>query len=705
MPSISSAGGPGATPSAMPKIYTINGPSSTSSATLPTWITTKPRTKSSAKRQRTQHTLGQLELIQDFTFPQAANRIKTTPDGLYAVGTGTYKPMIKVWDLEGLTEKFTRVTEAENVDFVMLSTDWTKSLHLQADRSVSVHTQGGLHHSLRLPMYGRCVAYHSPSCEALVGCTGAQVHRLNLEEGRFMTPLTVGGGRKDLEGINCVDVNPRHGLWALGLDGVTTRQIEFWDPRSRSTLTALSLPSAALLPTGGAGSAGAAVGITALASHPSDGLSLAVGTSTGHTLLYDVRSPAPFATKDQGYGEAVKQVAWLSGDGGEGKVLSADTKVVKVWNKQDVGRLVNRCRMTPPLTARSSLARQPSSNVFSLHPPAPLTSIHAIPGTGLLLASTDSPALSTYYVPDLGPAPRWASFLDGITEELEDEPGAGKGAYSDFKFVDRKELDVCVSPRVAETAESGRIRAHAFPPRPTVSASRTSSAHLRSSPTCTATFSRSSCTRPRDSSPTRRRTPSTEPRRLQTGSTSRRARASAPSATASRSTRRWPSACGSPRSARRRKRPRSASGWAGRSTAKARATPATARRRRSSRTRGSRSSGRIPTSRSTRRAENLGCSTQPRRTTMWVAWARMRVEETDHGLYHQAKRKKTAVEEEDEESDRMSSDGISQSGSESKSDEDDEASDASDDDQAIGGSVESEDEDEEQVDSDEEGGE
>jgi ribosome biogenesis protein ENP2 len=106
-----------------PKVYTVNGPSSTSSSSLPTWITTKARVKRTAgsKRQRTQHSVGQLELIQDFAFPQAAIRIKTTADGLYAVGTGTYKPMMKVWDLAGLTVKFERVTEAENVDFVVCS--------------------------------------------------------------------------------------------------------------------------------------------------------------------------------------------------------------------------------------------------------------------------------------------------------------------------------------------------------------------------------------------------------------------------------------------------------------------------------------------------------------------------------------------------------------------------------------------------------
>jgi ribosome biogenesis protein ENP2 len=111
------------------KVYTVNGPSSTSTSTLPTWLTTKPRPskKHNIKRSKTQHSIGQLELIQDFAFPETAFKIKTTEDGLFAVGTGSYKPMMKVWDLEGLTVKFERVTDSENVDFVVSlrgSTGW-----------------------------------------------------------------------------------------------------------------------------------------------------------------------------------------------------------------------------------------------------------------------------------------------------------------------------------------------------------------------------------------------------------------------------------------------------------------------------------------------------------------------------------------------------------------------------------------------------
>lgn len=79
--------------------------------------------------------------------------------------------------------------------------------------------------------------------------------------------------------------------------------------------------------------------MTALSSR-SDGLSLAVGMSTGHTLLYDIRSPRAYATKDQGYGLPVHHVSWVEGGAsrmaGDGIVISADKKVVKLWDRNTV---------------------------------------------------------------------------------------------------------------------------------------------------------------------------------------------------------------------------------------------------------------------------------------------------------------------------------------------------------------------------------
>ena len=51
--------------------------------------------------------------------------------------------------------------------------------------------------------------------------------------------------------------------------------------------------------------------------------------------------------------------------------------------------------------------------------------------------------MATYYIPQLGPAPRWASFLENITEEMEDQ--TTRSVYEDYKFLGRDELKTCAS--------------------------------------------------------------------------------------------------------------------------------------------------------------------------------------------------------------------------------------------------------------------
>ena len=46
--------------------------------------------------------------------------------------------------------------------------------------------------------------------------------------------------------------------------------------------------------------------------------------------------------------------------------------------------------------------------------------------------------MHTYYIPNLGSAPNWCSFLDNVTEELEEKPS--DSIYSNFKFITRDEV-------------------------------------------------------------------------------------------------------------------------------------------------------------------------------------------------------------------------------------------------------------------------
>ena len=101
------------------RVYTVNGATAGSSSSLPDWLTRKREAKAKGKRAVREHIEGTIELIQGFEFPEASNRVKTTRDGHHVIATGTYKPQIRVWDLDQLSQKFERHSDAENVDFVV----------------------------------------------------------------------------------------------------------------------------------------------------------------------------------------------------------------------------------------------------------------------------------------------------------------------------------------------------------------------------------------------------------------------------------------------------------------------------------------------------------------------------------------------------------------------------------------------------------
>ncbi|KAG8905495.1 hypothetical protein FRB99_008840 [Tulasnella sp. 403] len=401
------------------KVYTVNGAAPGSASSLPDWLTRRRALANAGKgRFSKEQVEGAIDLIQDFEFPEASNRIRSTRDGRHVYATGTYKPRMRCFDLDQLTVKFERHTNAENVDFIILSDDWTKTLHLQDNRTLEFHNQAGLYYVTRIPRLGRCLTYHYPSCDAMIGGVGNEIYRLNLDQGRFLNSLQLSS---DVEGVNAIDINPAHQLLSFGTENVGDGTVEFWDPRSRSRVGTLKMPRSQILPMGVSAesdfSKSAVIEVTALSSR-SDGLSLAVGTSTGHTLLYDLRSPKHYAIKDQGYGLPMKNVIWVEGGSkiaGDGMVISADRKVIKIWDRNT-----------------------PTVNFASITPATDINHVHHIPASGLIMLANEGPRMTSYYVPQLGPAPKWCSFLDNITEEMEEQ--ATRSIYEDFKFVERTEL-------------------------------------------------------------------------------------------------------------------------------------------------------------------------------------------------------------------------------------------------------------------------
>ena len=389
-------------------VYTVSGAST--ARPLPDWLARRRKRslKNDAEYQN------RVEVLQDFEFEEASSCVRASEDGEWVMSTGTYKPQIHVHNLSQLSLSFARHTTSLNHSFVLLSTDYSKSLHLQIDRKLEFHTPMGCHYEVRLPRYGRDLVYDRQATEALVPSVGldaegkGEVYRLNLEMGRFMRSYQVdvggddestGGGLQGGVGVGSVNVaaiaEESHNLLAFGTSIGT---VEFWDPRSKSRVALL---------------AGHEGEVTAL-DFNSSGLSLATGSSSGTMQIFDMRRPIPLLKKDHGYGFPVKKLIHMTTSSQERKVLSADKRIIKIWDEGD----------GEPWT--------------SVEPVVDLNDVTWCKDTGMILTANEGKQQHAFFVPQLGPAPRWCSFLDSLVEEMAEE--VRTETYDNYKFLTLPEL-------------------------------------------------------------------------------------------------------------------------------------------------------------------------------------------------------------------------------------------------------------------------
>lgn len=67
-----------------------------------------------------------------------------------------------------------------------------------------------------------------------------------------------------------------------------------------------------------------------------------------------------------------------------------------------------------------------------------IRNIQVFKDSGLIVYASDSPKLGALFIPSLGPTPKFCSFLENLTEELEQKTGLN--VMEEFKFVTYDEL-------------------------------------------------------------------------------------------------------------------------------------------------------------------------------------------------------------------------------------------------------------------------
>ncbi|KAL9324396.1 hypothetical protein ACSQ67_009253 [Phaseolus vulgaris] len=374
------------------KMYTI----ASQQPSLASWLPSKKKNSHRNVKSYTQN----LQLLDDLRFATAATKIKATPDGEYIVASGIYPPQVKVYEVRELGLKFERHLDSEIVDFQVLTDDYSKLAFLCADRSVYLHAKYGKHYSLRIPRMGRDITYDSWSCDLLCAASSPDLYRINLEQGRFLSSLST-----QSPALNVVCRSKIHGLVACGgEDGA----VECFDMRVRSSVGRID----AVGPSGDADQE-----VTALEFDEDGGFLMAVGSSAGKVLIYDLRSSHPLRIQDHMYGSSILDIKWHRTLNYEQPMLiTSDNHVVRIWD---------------PQTGETLTSIEPTTGAIN--------DVCTFPGSGLILLALDCCQIPSYFIPSLGPAPKWCSSLENFTEELD--MGGQTTIYDHYKFLTKEDLE------------------------------------------------------------------------------------------------------------------------------------------------------------------------------------------------------------------------------------------------------------------------
>merc|ERR1712216_1077078 len=146
-----------------------------------------------------------------------------------------------------------------------------------------------------------------------------------------------------------------------------------------------------------------------------DGIHMAVGTSSGKILIYDLRCSKPYLIKEHMSGLPIIDIKYNRKTSHQTTqlIITSDANTVKIWDKKD---------------GKTSACLQISQKVDG-----GINDLCLWPGSGLFVLALDSPTLKPYFIPQLGIAPKWCSFLERFTEEIKE--ASNQPMHEDFKFL------------------------------------------------------------------------------------------------------------------------------------------------------------------------------------------------------------------------------------------------------------------------------
>jgi len=139
---------------------------------------------------------------------------------------------------------------------------------------------------------------------------------------------------------------------------------------------------------------------------------MSVGNASGKVCVYDIRNPKPMYTINHSYRLPIKKIKFHEHSQ---NIITVDKKLAKFSNMK---------------TGKAF------TNIETKHD---INDFETFKDSGMFFFACESEKMDIYFLPGIGPAPKWASFLENITEELEE--AKTYSVYEDYKFLTFTELE------------------------------------------------------------------------------------------------------------------------------------------------------------------------------------------------------------------------------------------------------------------------
>lgn len=333
-----------------------------------------------------------VNFIEGFEFENGCSRlIRLTRDTMTVGVSGEYPPQIKIFDLADLSQQTLFSVKRIPTQFEFLTDDWEKLASLRGDRKFDLFTKGGIYTTINLPIRCRTFSYNPPTADVIFATEDSQLLRLNLEKGHFVPSIPACS-----QNGNTISISDVHQLIACGFeDG----QLEFYDPRDKRPIAAIELQNEVTKTT-----------------FDKTGLKIGIGLSSGDVSVFDIRSSKPLFKYSHRNETPINSLSFHTGSADQ-MLISSDSRVVRIYDS-------NKGQFYTSFETKSAI-----------------NDVTPFPNSGLIFAATDAERVQVMLIPELGPAPRFASFLDNLINDVETEEIEGTPIYDNMKFLTRDELE------------------------------------------------------------------------------------------------------------------------------------------------------------------------------------------------------------------------------------------------------------------------